>query len=120
MGNLTGVKTGDTLMLIEPGRNRNRPARPVQVIKVARKLLTVQESPGSYGESVFRIESGVRNDGYGHSWLLTVAEWDAQEERTRLNGALREAGIEFERFGSEKLSLARLRALLAVMEDESL
>jgi hypothetical protein len=112
---LTGVKVGDELVLSGAWGGTRR----VPVIKVARKLLTVQETSGRYGEGVYRIESGVKNDGYGHSRVETVEHYEARQERARVQKALGDRGLTFDSFGGE-LRTAKLRALLAVLEDESL
>lgn len=119
MADMTGVKVGDTVMLCTSYRGDS--TREVPVIKVGRKLLTVQESPGPFGESVFRIETGHPSNGTHSRWIYTVAEHRERQERTALMGRLTELGIRFERIRFERdASVARLRALIAVMEDESL
>jgi hypothetical protein len=115
---LTGVKVGDELMMTDTNRSADR---LVPVIKVGRKLLTVQEGNGRYGEGVYRIESGVKNDGYRHRSVETVEHYETRQERARVQKALTDHGLTFERIRQERaLSTGKLKALLAVMEDESL
>lgn len=109
MGDLSGVRVGDELLLIE-SYNRYRPEpRVVIVEKVGRKLIHA-------GGLTYRIESGVRNDNYGHSHLTTREAYAELQERGRLGEELRGHGITFG-LGNAP-STPRLRALLAVMEAE--
>ena len=113
--NLEGVKVGDILVRTGGGVS----GEEVPVVKVGRKLLTVQESPGRYGEGVYRIENGVKNDNYGHSYLETREAYRARQERNEVLNRVRATGLNFG-YVSRELSTAKLRALLAVMEDDSL
>jgi hypothetical protein len=114
---LSGVKVGDILVLTH---NTKPGGTEVPVIKVGRKLLTVQESPGPYGTGVYRIESGVRNDDYRYTRVETREAYAARQEKIALWERLRAAGISFDRVRNSELSNAKLRALLAVVEDDSL
>lgn len=106
MGDLSGVKVGDELLVIE-SYNRYRPEpRVVIVEKVGRKLIHA-------GDRTYRISDGHRNDGYGHTSLRTREEHAEIQEHGRLREELRAQGITFG-LGNAP-SIPRLRALLAVM-----
>lgn len=108
MGDLSGVKVGDELLLIE-SYNRYRPEpRVVTVEKVGRKLIHADAR-------TYRISDGVRNDGYGHSLLRTREEHAEIQERAELLSTLRDLGVTFDRFGaSAEVATAKLRRLLAL------
>ncbi len=114
---LTGIKVGDELMLVD-SYNRGGGPRKVTVTKVGRKLVTVQ-SNGQ--EEVFRIDTGYKNDGYHHSFLETPEHYEERQRRGNLMGVLRNLGIEFDfKIRKSELSIDRIQALIAVMEDDSL
>jgi hypothetical protein len=109
MGDLSGVRVGDELLLIE-SYNRYRPEpRVVAVEKVGRKLIHADRR-------TYRIEDGSRNDNYGHTSLRTREQHAEIQEEQRLREGLRGHGITFG-LGNAP-SIPRLRALLAVMEAE--
>ena len=61
------------------------------VVKVGRALVTVQYGHGY--QKVFRIETGVANDNYGHEWIETDEERQEREERQDLTQRLHRAGL---------------------------
>lgn len=119
---LEDVKAGDELLL----RNRNtrfdREPRVVTVVKVGRTLvyIPVSERYPDGQTLAYRIDTGYRNDNYRHTRLETREQYEENEERARLQTRLRDLGIELDRFHARNPSLPRLRALVKVMEDESL
>lgn len=116
MSDLTGVKVGDELLLIERYNRSGRAPIVVTVAKVGTKLVHIEVDGGTY---TYRIDTGARNDNYGHIYLITREEYEEVQVRDGLENSLRSAGVEL-RFGVRKFSTAKLRALLAVMEDEAL
>lgn len=116
MNDLTGVKVGDELLLIERYNGPRREPKVVTVAKVGTKLIHIELYGGTH---TYRIDTGARNDNYGHTYLLTREEYEEDQARAGLEKDLRSAGVDF-RFGTQKFSTAKLRALLAVMEDEAL
>lgn len=47
------------------------------VVKVGRVLVTIENRWGH--KSIYRMDSGAKNDDYGHSRIMTEEEWDQQE-----------------------------------------
>jgi hypothetical protein len=119
--NLEGVKTGDELLLFD--RNtRNHEPRIVTVARIGRTLLYIpvdERFPG--GKTLaYRIDTGHRNDDYRHTWLRTRADYEEGEQRAYLITRLAQLGLSVDRTRLVVHSLPRLRALIKVMEDESL
>lgn len=119
---LTGVKAGDELLLVER-HNQEARTKTVTVHRVGRTLIHILRYPDRPETDTYRIDSGARNDNYGHSQLETRAHFDERQLRTGLHIRLTNLGVSV-RMGlvssSSRLSTAKLRALLEIMEDESL
>jgi hypothetical protein len=110
MGDLSGVKVGDVVLLLE--RYGTSSGRAVTVTKAGRKLLTIGEG---YAAETYRIESGLRNTADPRSLIRTLAQHAEILERAELLGALRDMGITFDRFGaSAEVATAKLRRFLAL------
>ena len=88
-----------------------QPPRGV-VTKVGRKLFTVSYG---YGESVYRIEDGTKNDPYGHGWVQTPEDFANRELRGELTKRLRDRGLSTV-VGGPTLSTDTLEAVLQVIE----
>lgn len=117
MEDLTGVKVGDELLVVERQKFRQEPRR-VTVTKVGRKLITVELYER---EEVYRIDTSRKNDGYGHSHVETPEHYEYRQRHSNLLGVLKDLGIFFDfGFRRTELSIEKLQALIAVMEDESL
>jgi hypothetical protein len=118
--NLEGVKAGDELLLFE--NILNREPRVVTVAKVGRTLLYIPLSERfPDGRTLaFRIDTGYRNDNYQYTWLRTRADYEESEELSRLTSRLTQLGLSVDRYKTANPTAARLRALIRVMEDESL
>lgn len=114
--NLTGVRVGDELLLIDSYGRPPKPT-PVRVHKVGRTLVHVLRNPDrpELGTDAYRIEDGVAHDGYGHSQVVTRAHWEQECRRSALEAALRERGVETWRKGPKPVPV--LERLLAVLED---
>lgn len=78
MANMEGVAVGDTVLHITRYQ-RGRGPEPVTVAKVGRTLLHVTIHGRSHK---FRKDSGMANDGYGHSHIITFAELAEREKRS--------------------------------------
>lgn len=116
VSDLSGVAVGDELLLFGHYDGSGE-GRPVVVVKVGRKLLHVDWPDAKYpSPDTYRIDSGRRNDNYGHTYVRTYAQAAAWAERSRLSAALHDAGINF-RLGRTP-SLATMRAILAAMESD--
>jgi hypothetical protein len=111
---LSGVKVGDELILTESANHRSEPRR-VPVVKVGRKLLTVQVRPGQYGTEVFRIDTGRLNDRYGYSHVYTLEHYAYTTTRADLLKALQGHGLRFD-LGRTPEDLAILANLLRAIE----
>lgn len=70
----------------------NSPARKGVVEKVGRTLVHVSGRRAGETEA-FRLESGRRNDNYGHSSIHTMEAWEERQERSALFTRLRATGI---------------------------
>jgi hypothetical protein len=119
MPGLEGVKVGDKLLLLtKMGGRREREQTPeeVTVVKVGTKLVHIPVSERSpEGKTLaYRIESGVRNDNYGHTQVMTREDYEAEKQRGSLEESLRLHGIEVWRGGPKPIAV--LEELLAVME----
>lgn len=116
---LTGVKAGDELLLVER-HNQEARIKPVTVHRVGRTLIHILRYPDRPETDTYRIDSGARNDNYGHSHLETREHYEERKVRTGLVERLRDLGVSFGFSTVKPLSTAKLRALLEIMEDESL
>lgn len=116
MGDLTGVKVGDELLLVERNNRSGREPKTVTVAKVGTKLVHILRYPKhpDGGTETYRIDTGIRNDNYGHSRLETPEHYADRHERGRLEKALFELGIDTAR---ARPTTDQLRALLAVAKD---
>lgn len=67
---------------------------PGHVTEVGRKLVTVEEDDGWPNPTQYRIETGQKNDNYGHRYIKTP-EQSAWDERKRASVAfLHQHGLE--------------------------
>lgn len=107
MSDLTGVAAGDELLLYSGTGS----TRPVIVTKVGRKLVTVE---AAWGPQQFRIATGASNSEHGHSWLKTAAQVADDDERQRVDKALRALGITI---SARRFSTEALAAILRVAEE---
>lgn len=66
------LKVGDVVLVFDVNGKRlgmDPNGQPQKVLKVGRKLVTLE---GRWGRpETYRIEDGVRNDNYEHSWFRT-------------------------------------------------
>jgi hypothetical protein len=109
MGDLTGVKAGDELLLlIKYGgpREKEREPKAVTVYKVGRTLVHILRYEGKpeHGTETYKIENGERNDNYGHAVLSTRAAYEEDKKRQALLLA-------------REMPVATLEALLKVLEE---
>ena len=110
MPDMTGmIKVGDPLTRYCRGRTDL-----VTVTKVGRKLFTVVT--GERGrEMVFRLETGIVNDDYGHYWVLTLAQAAEKERRHAAIDALRTFGLTFNSSARDRsATLEQLETLAAL------
>lgn len=120
MGDLSGVKSGDQLLLTGKNHSKQRQQEPrtVTVHKVGTKLVHVLR----YGDDpngatdTYRIDTGRINDAFGHEELWKPEDWEAEKSRAGLEAALRLHGVEVRRGGPKPIPV--LEKLLAVLEGE--
>jgi len=119
MGSLKGLKTGDEVYLVTRyGGRREKDQTPLTVTihKVGRTLVHVLRYPErlDLGTETYRIEDGVRNDNYGHSYLITREEYEARKIQSELLEELRKLGVRFDH-GRTPESPSVLRAMIAAL-----
>jgi GH24 family phage-related lysozyme (muramidase) len=121
MGSLKGVQPGDELLLVDRSsiqrKARDQKPRTRTVHKVGTKLVHVLKHEGEpeFGTNAYRIDSGIINDGYGHSELLKPEDWEVEKRRDDVEAALRVHGVEVWR---KKQPVPVLEKILAVLEGE--
>ena len=86
----------------------------VTVVKVGRTLVTVEDS--NHIQEMYRMDTGAKNDAYGHSRIFTMQEWDDVEERADLTKRLQQAGVGLNTRIPAIKDLAWLRRVLAAAE----
>lgn len=66
------------------------------VVKIGRKLVTIQWNFSGFTptETVFRMDDGTENDGYGHRWFKTVEQAEADDRLAAAREYLLAVGIE--------------------------
>lgn len=122
MGNLKGVKPGDEVLLVDRSsiqkKAKDQTPRARTVHKVGTKLVHILKYEGrpDMGTDTYRIESGISNDGYGHSELWKPEDWEQELRRDELEAALQKHGVEVWR---KKQPIAVLDGLLAVLEQHA-
>lgn len=104
-------KEGQEVYIV--GVNR-REAMKTTVVKVGRKLVHVDEGHGHWG--AYRIDTGARNDRFGHDRVLTVDQYAEQMRRRDLLVRLRDGGLG-ERMG-RSLPIDVLARVVAALESE--
>jgi hypothetical protein len=84
---MSKYSVGDKVMI----KHINSGTSPATVVKVGRVLVTVkaEHSP----EATYRIDTGARNDNYGHSRIMTLAKWEEFCDRNELINRLAKAGL---------------------------
>lgn len=113
MPDLSSVKVGDTLLCVDRNARRGTPPREETVVKVGRTLIHIE----AWGDRTltYRIADGIRNDNYGHSWLMTREQYEDKQERAAYISALSDLGVSF-RFASGP-DASKLERILAIMEE---
>lgn len=88
------------------------------VVKVGRKLVTVQWDFGGFlpAETVFRIDEGTENNGYGHRWFKTLERSEADDRRDAAERTLRKAGIDLRRGTGCPLTGSQIEELAATVK----
>lgn len=114
---LSDLKVGEPVRVFDiNGSRMGQPSGGWEgtVTKVGRKLITVHYGRRS---KVFRLDTGVANDDYGHVHVETVEQATEGRRRSALVQRLREGGLEI-RFG-HSVSTETLAALVAVLDAAS-
>lgn len=113
---LNGVKAGDNLVLVTG--NRFRGDEPVTVSRVGRQYLYISAN-GKERRERYDRKTGVEVDQRGlQERLLTQAQYEEMTERKSLFMNLLAAGIDVRHEKRAEMSTGKLRALLAVVQDE--
>lgn len=117
MSSLEGVKAGDTLLLfLNTGGQREKEQTPrvVTVSKVGRTLVHIPCTQGK--TDTYRIDDGLRNDGYGHTELKTREGWEDEQKRVVLMERLYKHGFSYNMRATQKPTNV-LEAVLKVLDD---
>lgn len=121
MASMEGVAVGTEVMFFSQYRQKSG-GEPYIVTKVGRKLLYAalksqyERGPGMYRDFPFRIESGVANDGYGHSELRTYEQVEAGNLRERLLKEMKELGLELTPYKPSATDLVTNEALVQILK----
>jgi hypothetical protein len=114
---LPDVKVGDTLILVTG--NHYRGDEPVTVSRIGRVYLYVTVG-GSERSERFDRHSGVEVGNVGvRARLYTAARYDEIKQRSALFEQLRQVGIDVRHEARSEVTTGQLRALLAVMQQET-
>lgn len=98
------------------GVNLRGRTHEAEVVKVGRKLVYIEE----YGRAVaYRIETGVINDDYGHTWIQTPEQFQEQQDRAAVLERLRDLGLSSHRFNGLPYSTATLNSVCDLLESDS-
>lgn len=98
-------------VLIHHWNTRGGRIQEAEVSKVGRKLVYIEE----YGRPVaYRIDTGNKNDQYGHSTMYTPEAWAARERRADLDRRLREGGLD--RRNGTNLTDDQVERIVAILE----
>lgn len=114
---LADLQVGDRVQVFDV--NGSRKGQPKGgwdgiVVKVGRKLITVDYVSARQGGDVFRIDTGYRNDDYAHQYLKTVEQAAASLRRGKAVERLRNGGLELT--PRVEIPTETLEALVAVLE----
>lgn len=101
-------------VLIRSVNQRGSEPEKATVTKVGRKLVTVRNQYNWF--EVYRMDTGKRNDNYGHEWLQTPEAYADEQHRTELWGQLRELGLKTE-WGKPTISTVKLERIIAILEE---
>jgi hypothetical protein len=105
---MTTFEVGQEVYLrsMNESRMRREDDKPpvASIVRVGRKLVFIERYGG---EEAYRIESGKRNDDYGHEWLQTFEQWEEEAERAELIVALRDGGLEIRMGGRVSTDVLR-------------
>lgn len=96
MTELKNVKVGDTLLLFPSHRSRQGGVL-VEVVKVGRTLVYVDTPNARHprrNPDAYRMDTGCRNDEYGHSYVMTHEQVAEQERRTAALAEVKALGLE--------------------------
>lgn len=120
--NLSNVKVGDRLLLVEPGRRYQHEPQTVEVTKVGRAYVyavQINEKTGKafdWKGTPYHIETGEMKSEFGMPGYLTTPEDLAdQKRRDALRKRLRELGVDFRVFAREYPS-STLAAMVELLE----
>jgi hypothetical protein len=97
------------------GVNLRGRTHEAEVVKVGRKLVYIEE----YGRQIaYRIETGVINDDYGHTWIQTPDQFQEAQDRKVVLDRLRDLGLTAHRFRELSYSTATLKAVCDLLESD--
>lgn len=95
------------------GGNKRRNIEPPigRVLKVGRKLVTVEDQWGWPRQ--YRMEDGRANDRYGHAWIQTREQYAEEMARSALLDALLKRGVTVRGYSNNALN-----AILAILDND--
>lgn len=111
---------GDLVVIRDVNEKRRNPDGPRTgyVVKVGRTLLQVQPE-GSARTTNYRKESRRTNDAYGHGWIQTPEEYDAEQRRQGVVRSLRDLGLELSLGKGRSIPIDLLERVLNVLEPDA-
>lgn len=104
---------GQRVWLYDVNDRANRGPESVVVTKVGRKLVTIE---GKYGyTATHRIETGRKNDDYGHTWIKTDDERAADDRREAAVKRMHAHGLRFD-YGARRHSTEAIEAICDLLD----
>jgi hypothetical protein len=101
--------------VIVAGVNMQNKTHEAEVVKVGRTLVYIEE----YGrQAVYRIDTGVRNDQYGHTWIRTKEQFQADSERAAAIVRLRDLGLVSAGYGALRCTTETLNSVCDLLEKD--
>lgn len=120
---LADLQVGDRVQVFDVnGARRGQPKGGWDgtVVKIGRKLIYITYAGSRGGRSgdgdAFRIDTGQRNDDYGHQHIKTIEQAAENQRRGDAIERLRNGGLELTR--RVEISTETLEALVAVLNNE--
>lgn len=99
--------------VIVGGVNMRDRTYEAEVVKVGRTLVYIEE----YGRpTAYRIDTGVRNDAYGHTWIKTKEQAQDDADRTAAISRLRDLGLGPSGFGTLRYPTETLNSVCDLLE----
>ena len=113
---LTNIKVGDILICRDVNESKARQQRALKfpVTRVGRKYLVV-------GGKEYDRKTGRINDNYGHAWLQTVDEYEAEKTMKNLTDKMYDLKIQLDLSKSGLSNASKIKVfqvLLSAVENE--